>query len=242
MKNNINKTIKIIYEDMDLIAINKPAGLLVHETGNKESNTLVNYIVRHNPEIKKINWPQKNRPGIVHRLDRDTSGIIIIAKNLKTYTKLAEQFKTRKIQKEYLALVIGKLPNKTEAVFKPIGRKKSPKLIMTSSFGKNAETHFETLQEFHWQNYIFSKLLAIPKTGRTHQIRVHLKFLGLPILGDLLYGKGQAKKIAQKLKIKRQLLHAYKITFLHPTTNKVISFKAKIPQDFNNILQRLSKK
>ena len=217
-----NIKLDIIYEDNDIIAINKPANMVVHPAPGHWSGTFVNALLYHCKNISIEN--DDLRPGIVHRLDKETSGILLAAKNKDSHRKLIEQFSSRKITKQYLAICLD--TPKTKSINKPIGRHKVKRKEMTiREDGKEAITDIEVL---NYKDNI-SLVLAKPKTGRTHQIRVHLKDIKTPVIGDKIYGNST---VNNKLKIDRHLLHAYKIKFIHPITNCSMELTAPIPSDF----------
>ena len=223
-----NIKIDIVYEDSDIAVINKQAGLVVHPAHGHYSGTLVNAILYHIKDLSGING--EIRPGIVHRLDKDTSGLIVIAKNDKVHTALTEMFQEKKIRKTYLAILKGKL-NKTEGkVVTQIGRDKNDRKKMTviddAAKGKNAITNYRVIS----QNNLFTLVKVNIETGRTHQIRVHMRYLGYPILGDSVYGRKDNEK--------RQMLHAYKLEFLHPVTGHQMEFTGEIPEDFQKALKK----
>ena len=223
-----NIKIDIVYEDSDIAVINKQAGLVVHPAHGHYSGTLVNAILYHIKDLSGING--EIRPGIVHRLDKDTSGLIVIAKNDKVHTALTEMFQEKKIKKTYLAILKGKL-NKTEGkVVTQIGRDKNDRKKMTViddiTKGKNAITNYKVVS----QNNLFTLVKVNIETGRTHQIRVHMRHLGYPILGDSVYGRKDNEK--------RQMLHAYKLEFLHPVTGHQMEFTGEIPEDFQKVLKK----
>ena len=223
-----NIKIDIVYEDSDIAVINKQAGLVVHPAHGHYSGTLVNAILYHIKDLSGING--EIRPGIVHRLDKDTSGLIVIAKNDKVHTTLTEMFQEKKIRKTYLAILKGKL-NKIEGrVVTQIGRDKNDRKKMTViddiTKGKNAITNYKVVS----QNNLFTLVKVNIETGRTHQIRVHMRHLGYPILGDSVYGRKDNEK--------RQMLHAYKLEFLHPVTGHQMEFTGEIPEDFQKALKK----
>ncbi|OGI16344.1 MAG: hypothetical protein A2Z52_00625 [Candidatus Moranbacteria bacterium RBG_19FT_COMBO_42_6] len=235
-----NKKVKleIVYSDKNIIVINKPAGLQVHPV-KLEQDTLANGLLAQFPEIKNITDGSKDselRPGIVHRLDKDTSGIMLVARNQTTFDELKKLFQSRKIKKEYLAIVFGKLRNKKGVIEKPIARSKNYKKqtiagTRTRTKIRPAVTEYEVLKE-----YTDYSLVAVqPKTGRTHQIRIHLSALGHPIIGD---GKYKLKKIKITGKADRQLLHAKKIVFR--LFGKNYSFQAPLPENFALFLSGLT--
>lgn len=220
-----NIKIKILYEDNDIAVIDKPAGLVVHPSHGHESGTLVNAIMYHIKDLSGING--EIRPGIVHRLDKDTSGLIIIAKNDKAHTKLSDMFKNSEIKKTYLAILKGKINKDSGRLETLIGRdsKDRKKMAVVKENGKTAVTNFQVLDK----NERFSLVKVNIETGRTHQIRVHMKSLGYPILGDKVYGR-------ESNTVKRQMLHAYKLEFIHPITQKTMKIISELPKDFEIVL------
>ncbi|MFO7883140.1 MAG: RluA family pseudouridine synthase [Kosmotogaceae bacterium] len=221
----------IIYEDDDLLVINKPAGMIVHPTGNKKSGTLVNALLNHCDEIQGIG--KKHRPGIVHRLDKETSGAIVVAKSDEIHEELSLQFKERFVQKKYLALVDGIIEQEGRISYgltrHPINRLK----MKVSEYGKKSETYFKRIKTF---GDFASMVIVTPKTGRTHQIRLHMKESGHPVIGDKLYAKSKANRI---LTPKRHMLHALTLSFIHPRKKTKISFTAKVPKDMTELIQSL---
>ena len=223
-----NIKIDIVYEDSDIAVINKQAGLVVHPAHGHYSGTLVNAILYHIKDLSGING--EIRPGIVHRLDKDTSGLIVIAKNDKVHTALTEMFQEKKIRKTYLAILKGKLNKSEGKIVTQIGRDKNDRKKMTViddiTKGKNAITNYRVIS----QNNLFTLVKVNIETGRTHQIRVHMRHLGYPILGDGVYGRKDNEK--------RQMLHAYKLEFLHPVTGRQMEFTGEIPEDFQKALKK----
>lgn len=220
---------EIIYENNDFLVINKPAGLLVHKTSKNEENTLVDWLIKKYPEIVKVG-DSILRPGIVHRLDKDTSGIMIIAKNQKTFDYLKNLFKNHQIKKTYLALVWGIPENKKGVINIPIGLKSGSikRTIYSEKLKKQAITEYKVLKSFKNSNGDLLSLLEIyPKTGRTHQIRVHLKSIGCPICGDKLYGKKNDY-------FKRLMLHALSLEF-NIDNGKIIKVETNFPSFFKKI-------
>lgn len=209
----------ILYEDHDLLAINKPANCVVHPACGHPRHTVVNFLAHH-LSLKK---QESVRPGIVHRLDKDTTGILLCAKTLQSHEKLVELFSSRKIEKQYLAVCYQK-PTQNELTTFISRHPKNRQKMAVSDKGKLAETRIELLNSMP---PLFPVRL-FPKTGRTHQLRVHLSYIQAPILGDSLYGNLQAN---DKFHAKRQLLHAYSLTFFHPFTQKVLTLQAPIPED-----------
>ena len=223
-----NIDIDIVYEDPYIAVINKQAGLVVHPAHGHYSGTLVNAILYHIKDLSGING--EIRPGIVHRLDKDTSGLIVIAKNDKVHAALTEMFQEKKIKKKYLAILKGKLNKSEGKVVTQIGRDKNDRKKMTViddiTKGKTAITNYRVIS----QNSLFTLVKVNIETGRTHQIRVHMRHLGYPILGDSVYGRKDNEK--------RQMLHAYRLEFLHPVTGNPMEFIGEIPEDFQRALKK----
>jgi pseudouridine synthase, rluA family len=224
-----NIKIDIIYEDEDIAVINKNAGLVVHPAQGHYSGTLVNAILYHIKDLSGING--EIRPGIVHRLDKDTSGLIVIAKNDKAHINLAKMFQEKKIKKTYLAILKGKLTKEKGRIVTQIGRdtddRKKMTVIKGNDRGKEAITNYNVI----CSNELFTLVKVYIETGRTHQIRAHMKYMGYPILGDMVYGRKDSEK--------RQMLHAYKLEFLHPVTEKPMKFISEIPEDFRKALKNI---
>lgn len=213
----------IIYEDEYLIAINKPAGMVVHPAPGHSENTLVNALLHHCEEIQLLS--DDLRPGIVHRLDKDTSGIMIAAKTERAQQSLIDSFASREINKTYLLVCIG-VPSE-QIINKPIKRHAFKRQEMAiSDLGRPAITKIKTIKS----NGTLSLVEAKPVTGRTHQIRVHMKSIGYPILGDEVYGN---KKWNNRYKLDKQLLHSYKVSFRHPVTNKNLVLSTSVPKWYN---------
>jgi len=212
----------ILFEDDDLIVINKPAGLVVHPGAGHREHTLVNALLHHCPKLSGIGG--KERPGIVHRLDKDTSGCLVVAKNDESHRGLSIQFGERVVEKIYLALVSGKLRRSTGIIEEKIGRHRvhRQRMSVTSERGRAARTEYRVLRLSEQASLVECKL----HSGRTHQIRVHLHHLGHPVLGDKVY----APKLTGK--IPRQMLHAWKLGFRHPRTDEWRTFEAPLPNDF----------
>ncbi len=221
---------EIIYEDEDIAVINKPPGLVVHPAPGHSDDTLVHGLLLKLKNLSGIGG--KLRPGIVHRLDKDTSGIMVVAKNDFSHTKLINAFKNRKIHKIYLAVVYG-VPKKSHGKIEaPIGRHPiNRKKMAVLKTGKPAITLYKILKKFNKASLV----CASPVTGRTHQIRVHFSYIGHPILGDPIYGGLKHSVILPQ----RIMLHACKITFFHPRTEKKLTFSAPLPEDFKNYLLNL---
>ncbi len=223
----------IIYEDENVLVVDKPAGMVVHPAYGHGSGTLVNAILGRDCELPLING--EFRPGIVHRLDKETSGLILIAKNDHSLHHLQEQFKDRKVEKNYLALVDGHPPTPVGRVDAPIGRdpKNRKKMaVVEPDLGREAVTDFQMIQEFKDHSY----LEVHPLTGRTHQIRVHMRFLGCPVAGDTVYGLRKPS-----VTIKRHFLHATRLSIRLPDENQSRIFTAGLPAELQIVLDELSK-
>ena len=224
--------LNIVYEDEDLIVVNKDKGVVVHPAPGNYSGTLVNGILYHCKDLSGINGVI--RPGIVHRIDKDTSGVLVIAKNDETHTHLADQFKEHSIKREYYALVEGRFSNTSGSVDKPIARDKKDRIKMAIvEGGRRAVTHYEVLEQY---DKGVSLVKCTLETGRTHQIRVHMASIGHPLVGDLVYGFKR-----QKLNVKGQALHAKTLGFIHPKTEKYIEFTSELPEYYSEILDKLRK-
>ena len=222
----------VLYEDEDIIAINKPKGMVVHPANGNYTGTLVNALLyRCKDSLSGIGG--QIRPGIVHRLDKDTSGVIIVAKNDKAHLNLSEQIKNHKVKKTYIALARGNIPNDEATIDMPIGRsKKDRKKMDIDKNGKNAITHFKVLERF--DGYTLLKVNI--ETGRTHQIRVHLMTIGYPIVGDTVYSNGK-----NPFNVTGQMLHAKSIEFKHPITGENMKIEAPLPKYFEDVIKELKK-
>ena len=228
--------LEIVYEDQDLLVINKPKGMVVHPAPGNYSGTLVNALLHHcGDSLSGINGVA--RPGIVHRIDKDTSGLLIVAKNDFAHTKLAEQIQAHSFRREYRAVVHGNLKGDIGTVNQPLGRhpadRKKMAVLPNSPSAREAVTHFEVLERFGGFTYLRLRL----ETGRTHQIRVHMAFLGHPVAGDPVYGP---KKVIKSLN--GQCLHAGLIGFSHPRTGEYLEFTSPVPDVFQSFLDELRKK
>lgn len=221
--------LEILFEDNDLIVINKPAGLVVHPGAGHREHTLVNALLHHCPNLSGIGG--KERPGIVHRLDKETSGCLVIAKNDQAHQGLAIQFAARSVEKIYLAIVAGKLRRTEGVIEEKIGRHPvdRQRMSVSSSRGRAAKTGYRVVRSSDKMSLVECQL----HTGRTHQIRVHLHHLGHPVLGDRVYAPKLAKEYP------RQLLHAWKLGFQHPRTGEWKSFAAPLPSDFTDALRSI---
>ena len=220
--------IDIVYEDDDLLILNKESGMVVHPAPGHYHGTLVNALLYLYP----LNSGEKERPGIVHRLDKDTSGLMVVAKNEWTHEKLSEMISTKLVERKYLAIVKGVIKHDTGEIDAPIGRDSHnrQKMAVTDVHGKDAITHFKVLEKLNNSTYIECKL----DTGRTHQIRVHMAYIGHPVLNDPLYGRGNCSEFGQ-------MLHSYSIRFNHPRTNKELFFTVDPPKEFQEKLEELRK-
>ena len=232
-----NIDLEIIHEDQDLLVVNKASGLVVHPGAGNASGTLVNGLLNFDSSLSYL-----PRAGIVHRLDKDTSGLMVISRNEKTYLNLINQLKERTVTRKYTALVVGE-PSLSGVIDKPIGRhpKVRTKQAVVSS-GKEAISRFKRVKSLRG----YSLLEVLLETGRTHQIRVHLSYLGFPIVGDKTYGarrkyvKGTSENLRNKInQFKRQALHASSLTFIHPSTKEVLTFDIEIPDDMKRLIRAL---
>lgn len=221
----------IVYEDSDLLVVNKPAGLVVHPAHGHYSGTLVNGLLAHCTDLSGING--KMRPGIVHRIDKDTSGLLMIAKNDLAHQHLAAQLKAHSIKRAYYALVQGVISEPAGLVDAPIGRHETErkKMAVTLKNSKEARTHYYVKERFYRHTFIECRL----ETGRTHQIRVHMAYLGHPLVGDPLYGTRK-----NNLDFPGQALHAYALGFQHPRTGEQLYFEAPLPEHFQSVLKNLA--
>lgn len=223
-----NIPLDIYYEDNDLIVVNKPSGMVVHPAPGNYTGTLVNALLYHTNNLSSVNT--NIRPGIVHRIDADTSGLLLVAKNDKTHNILAEAIQKKEVVREYIALVEGIITEDTATIDAPIGRDSNnrKKMCVTSTNSKEAVTHIKVLERLNRATLIRCKL----ETGRTHQIRVHLNYIGHPVVNDPVYG--YKKLVDGKF---GQMLHAEKLGFVHPTTKEYMEFTAPVPKRFNEILE-----
>jgi 23S rRNA pseudouridine1911/1915/1917 synthase len=223
----------IIFENDDLIVVNKPAGMVVHPAAGHYSGTLVNAVLGYDPDLEGIGGEE--RPGLVHRLDKETSGLIILAKNERAHNWLQDQFRLRKVEKTYLALVDGKPPTPAGRVEAPIGRDPSHRkkmAIVSPGKGREAVSEYKTLESF--RNHTL--LEFHPQTGRTHQIRLHCQFLGCPIVGDSVYGKRSVTAT-----IDRHFLHAFRLKIILPGEKSPRTFEAELPEELKNVLDEVKR-
>lgn len=231
-------SLHIIFEDRDIIVLDKPAGISVHPSLTEKKDTIVSFLLAYCENLSGIGGVL--RPGIVHRLDKDTSGLLVVAKNDLAHRTLSAQFSARTVEKEYIALVKGVLPSKRGRIEAPIGRNKHDrkKMAVTPRHGsREAFTEYEVIKNF---GSVACLIRVFPKTGRTHQIRVHFASIHYPVIGDSLYGdKKLNKKFAEEFGLHRQFLHAAKLTFIHPRMKKKMCFTSKLPKDLEPVLKIL---
>lgn len=223
----------IIYEDSDLLIVNKPAGMVVHPAPGNYSGTLVNALMYHcGDNLSSINGVI--RPGIVHRIDKNTSGLLMVAKTDKAHSELSHQLAEHSITRRYRAIVYNNIKEDEGTVDRPIGRDPKNRLrnAVTDINSKNAVTHYKVLERFGKFTFVEARL----ETGRTHQIRVHMAYMKHPLLGDDLYGPA-----GNKLGVKRQMLHAGILGFVHPSTGEYMEFESPLPDDFTGVLEKLRK-
>ena len=228
--------LEILYEDDDIIIVNKPKGMVVHPANGNYTGTMVNSLMySHQGKLSSINGVI--RPGIVHRIDKDTSGILVVAKNDNAHKKLAAQFKVHSIKRKYVALVKGIIKEDSLTIDMPIGRsiKDRKKMTVTNKNSRSAVTHIAILKRFYSSNVTLVE--AELETGRTHQIRVHMAYIHHPLVGDEIYGKKD-----NKFKVQGQMLHAKYLGFVHPSTGKFVEFEKDVPEYFKEILKSLENK
>lgn len=227
-----NIPLDIRYEDEDVIVINKPKGMVVHPANGNQNGTLVNALLYHCKDLSGINGIL--RPGIVHRIDKDTTGLLIVAKNDMAHSSLSKQLQTKTVNRLYYALVHGVIPHDFGTIDAPIGRDVNDrqKMAVTATNSKDARTHFKVIERFKDYTLVECRL----ETGRTHQIRVHMQYIGHPVVGDEKYSYRKTMKTGG------QLLHAHQLTFVHPRTNETMTIEAPLPAQFEEILEELRAK
>ncbi|MBQ6830362.1 MAG: RluA family pseudouridine synthase [Clostridia bacterium] len=226
----------VVYEDDDLLVVNKPKGMVVHPAAGNPDGTLVNALLAHcGDSLSGIGGV--TRPGIVHRIDKDTSGLLIVAKNDAAHQGLAEQIKEHSFTREYEAVIVGHLKEHSGTINAPIGRHPvdRKKMAITDKNSKNAVTHYTVLAEYAGYSHVRLRL----ETGRTHQIRVHMASLGQPVAGDAVYGG--SRQPLQSIGLQGQCLHAKKIGFIHPVTNEYLEFDSALPPYFQKVLTHIAK-
>jgi len=227
--------LKIVFEDRDLLVINKSRQMVVHPAPGHSSGTLVNALLHHCRDLSGIGGVM--RPGIVHRLDKDTSGLLIVAKNDKTHNSLSSQLKSRLLKRMYLALVCGRVKPKVGRIEAPVGRHpQNRKKMAVITGGREAVTRYRVLKDFGQISLLQLKL----ETGRTHQIRVHLAQIGYPVVGDFVYGPGGCAGLPPEL-LFTHALHAYRLSFVHPGSKEALTFSASPPPEFQALLHYLAK-
>ncbi|MCM1053717.1 MAG: RluA family pseudouridine synthase [Ruminococcus sp.] len=224
----VKMALDIVYEDDYLMVVNKPSGLVVHPGNGNYNNTLVNGLMYYTSNLSNIG--EEFRPGIVHRIDKDTSGLLLIAKTNKAHEILADDFKNKRIKREYLALLNGVFKSSSATIDAPIGRDKQnrEKMTVTEVNSKNAVTHIKVLKRYE-KNTLVSCIL---ETGRTHQIRVHMAYIGYPVHNDPVYSKDNATSFGQ-------FLHSYKMTFIHPITKEELTLTCPVPEYFEEYINNL---
>ena len=248
-----------LFEDENLVIVDKPAGLVVHPGAGlpavalakvgEHPKTLVDWLFENYPEIKKLNWPELERAGIIHRLDKDTSGLMMLAKNPETLAKMQKLFQAHSVKKTYLALVFGKLEKADGEIAGFIGRDPNARRQQISrniNFDfqpgkvRESKTHYKTLHQYQYKNYDLTLVEATLETGRMHQIRVHFKSIGHPVIGDQIYNIKHSRKVSKELGLTRQFLHAYIISFKNPFDNKQVEVKSELPEELKIILEKLN--
>lgn len=230
--------LEVLFEDDALLVLNKPAGLVVHPATGHEEHTLVNALLHHCAgQLSGIGGIA--RPGIVHRLDKETSGCLVVAKNDETHLALSAQFATRKVSKVYHAIVCGEVPRDKGEIRAAIARHSShrKRMAVNEDVGREARTSYTVLERLRASTAVAAQL----HTGRTHQVRVHFQFLGFPLVGDMTYGNRQNSRLEELTgyRAKRQMLHAFQLSFVHPRTGKPLTFEAPRPEDFLDALSAL---
>lgn len=228
----------VLFEDDALLVLNKPAGLVVHPAAGHEEHTLVNALLHHcEGELSGIGGVA--RPGIVHRLDKETSGCLVVAKNDETHVALSSQFASRKVEKVYHAIVCGEMQRDKGEIRAAIARHPShrKRMAVSDDTGREARTTYQVLERLRATTFVEAGL----HTGRTHQIRVHFQFLGFPLVGDLTYGQRQNRRLEELVGFAapRVMLHAFRLAFIHPRSGKHVHFEAPLPKDFEDVLKAL---
>lgn len=241
--------LNILYEDEAVLVVDKPAGMVVHPGAGISSGTLVNALLFYDEELRSVG--DVERPGIVHRLDRDTSGVLVVAKNERAYRSLTAQFRAHTVERLYLALVVGSPPS-AGVVDAPVGRslRHRTRIAVGGASSRNAVTRFTVRERYAFRGFGSFTLLEVrPETGRTHQIRVHLAHIGFPLVGDATYGGGARRAVHESPlafrpifeSVSRHLLHASSLSFDHPHTGKRLRFEAPLPEDFRRVLEELAR-
>lgn len=242
------KKVVVIYENPNLLVVEKPAGLCVHPGAGEQETTLSQWLSERNPEIEKFDWIMPERAGIVHRLDKDTSGLIILAKNPETLDRLQSQFKDHSVSKKYLALVYGN-PKEQGEINALISRDPSDRQKQKVQFidfeldntnKKESLTKYEVVKRFRYKKQDLALVEAEIFTGRMHQIRVHMKFIGYPVIGDPKYFTKPSRRLSKDLGLDRQFLHAAQINFKDPATGELLKFNSILPEGLDEIIEKLS--
>ena len=228
---------KIIYEDKDILLLNKPSGVVMNRANTTKKPTIQDWLEKY---LKLKNEGIGGRAGIVHRLDKGTSGVVIVAKTTRAFENIQGQFKERKVKKSYQCLVHGKIEIKKGQIKAPVGRLPwNRERFGVLPGGRSAETNYEVISYYSNDEDIFSLVSVFPRTGRTHQIRIHMKYLGHPLVADEFYA-GRKTSRKDKTWCPRLFLHAKSISFVHPNTNKKLAFQASLPDDLEKVLQKLT--
>lgn len=228
---------KIIFEDEDILLLNKPSGMVVNRANTTKQPTIQDWLEKY---LKLKDEGIGGRAGIVHRLDKGTSGVLIVAKTTKAFENIQKQFKERKIEKSYQCLVHGKIEIKKGQITAPVGRLPwNRERFGVLPGGRTAETNYEVISYYKNNKDTFSLVNIFPKTGRTHQIRIHMKYLGYPLVADEFYA-GRKTSREDKTWCPRLFLHAKSISYIHPSTNNKVAFEANLPNDLGKVLQKLT--
>ncbi len=239
--------ISILYDDDQLVVINKPAGVVVHAGAGETGVTVVDWLLKNYPAVRREKWLEPERAGIVHRLDKDTSGIMIVAKTVLSLKNLQAQFKARTIKKSYIALTVGEPPESEGTVRTYIGRHQTKRQqqswyeLPLQDSAKEAITHYRIDSVGYHGEVPIARVTFEPQTGRMHQLRVHAKYLGTPILGDMVYSSKLAFAVSKTLGATRQMLHAQTLAFTHPTLHTPLTFSTPLPADMKAIIDTLKK-
>lgn len=239
--------IKIIYENPEYLVVDKPAGLSVHPGAGKQQETLSEWLLEKYPQISNYEWPMIERAGIVHRLDKDTSGLIILAKNPQTLEKLQNQFKNHTVSKKYLTLVLGSPKEEGEInalITRDPGNRQKQKVqlvdfALDESKKRDSLTKYKVIERLKYKKEDLALVRAEIFTGRMHQIRVHMKFIGFPVIGDQKYSTKPSKRLSKELGLNRQFLHAQSLSFDDPATGERQEFESELPKDLQNILEKI---
>ncbi len=235
---------QVLYDNPDFLVINKPAGWVVHEGAGETGETVADWFVKNYPEVMEHQWDDLGRVGIVHRLDKDTSGVMVLAKSPEILAALQEQFKERSTKKVYQAIVYGAPKDREGEITTFIGRHpkhRQEQAVLPIQHGdatrREAVTEYKTDDTLFYKQQPISLMTFWPHTGRMHQLRVHAKYLGAPILGDQVYNTKPSKRLSKELGLERQLLHAKELTFRHPKTGERVTFQTTLPEDMLAVLK-----